>query len=71
MTHRKFIVEGEEIISTVRSALEDDFSKVAIVDLLMKNIENNIWTVLEDDCEEFIWEDWDYIGDCPQQIFKR
>lgn len=63
MTHRKFIVEGEEIISTVRSALEDDFSKVAIVDLLMKNIENNIWTVLEDDCQEFIWEDWDYIGD--------
>ena len=63
MTHRKFIVEGEQIISTVRSALEDDFSKVAIVDLLMKNIENNIWMVLEDDCEEFIFEDWDYIGD--------
>lgn len=53
MTHRKFIVEGEQIINAVRSALEDDFSKVAIVDLLMKNIENNVWTVLEDDCEEF------------------
>lgn len=63
MTNRKFIVEGEQIVSTVRSALEDDFSKVVIVNLLMKNIENNIWTVLEDDCEEFIEEDWDYIGD--------
>ena len=63
MTHRKFIVEGEEIISTVRSALEDDFSKVAIVDLLMKNIENNVWTVLEDDCEEFNEDDWEYKGD--------
>lgn len=59
----KYIVEGEQIINAVRSALEDDFSKVAIVDLLMKNIENNIWMVLEDDCEEFIEEDWDYIGD--------
>lgn len=63
MTHRKFIVEGEQIISTVRSALEDDFSKVAIVDLLMKNIENNIRTVLEDDCEEFNEDDWEYKGD--------
>ena len=53
MARRKFIVEGEQIISTVRSALEDDFSNVAIVDLLMKNIENNVWTVLEDDCEEY------------------
>ena len=59
----KYIVEGEQIINAVRSALEDDFSKVAIVDLLMKNIEDNIWTVLEDDCDEFIEEDWDYIGD--------
>lgn len=59
----KYIVEGEQIINAVRSALEEDFSKVAIVDLLMKNIEDNIWTVLEDDCQEFVWEDWDYIGD--------
>lgn len=59
----KYIVEGEQIINAVRSALGEDFSKVAIVDLLMKNIEDNIWTVLEDDCQEFVWEDWDYIGD--------
>lgn len=63
MNCRKYyIVEGEQIINAVRSALEDDFSKVAIVDLLMKNIENNVWTVLEDDCDEFIEEDWDYKG---------
>lgn len=61
-TH-EYIVEGKQIISAVKSALEDNFSNVAIVDLLMKNIEDNIWTVLEDDCEEFVWEDWDYIGD--------
>lgn len=54
----KYIVEGEQIINAVRSALEDDFSKVAIVDLLMKNIENNIQTVLEDDCEEVTEEMW-------------
>ena len=59
----KYIVEGEQIINAVRSALEDDFSKVAIVDLLMKNIEDNIWTVLEDDCEEFDDDYWEYIGD--------
>lgn len=63
MNDTKYIVTGEEIIRTVRSALEEDFSKAEIVDLLMKNIENNIWTVLEDDCQEFVWEDWDYIGD--------
>lgn len=59
----KYIVEGEQIINAVRSALESEFSSLEITNILMKNIENNIWTVLEDDCEEFIEEDWDYIGD--------
>lgn len=71
MTHRKFIVEGEQIISTVKSALEQHITNNTIIRELMVSIENNMWTVLEDDCEEFIWEDWDYIGDCPQQNFKR
>ena len=63
MTHRKFIVEGEQIISTVKSALEDNIQNRTIITELMTSIENNIWTVLEDDCQEFVWEDWEYIGD--------
>lgn len=63
MTHRKFIVEGEQIISTVKSALEQHITNNTIIRELMVSIENNIWTVLEDDCDEFIWEDWEYIGD--------
>lgn len=63
MTHRKFIVEGEEIISTVKSALEEHITNNTIIRELMVSIENNVWTVLEDDCEEFIDEDWEYKGD--------
>lgn len=63
MTHRKFIVEGEQIISTIKSALEDNIQNRTIINELMTSIENNIWMVLEDDCQEFVWEDWDYIGD--------
>lgn len=62
MTH-KFIVEGEQIISTVESALEQHITNNTIIRELMVSIENNIWMVLEDDCDEFIEEDWDYIGD--------
>ena len=63
MTHREFIVEGEQIVSTVKSALEQHITNSTIIRELMASIENNIWTVLEDDCDEFIGEDWDYIGD--------
>lgn len=63
MTHREFIVEGEQIISTVKSALEQHITNSTIIRELMCSIENNIWTVLEDDCMEFISEDWYYIGD--------
>lgn len=63
MDRTKYIVEGEQIISTVKSALEDNIQNSTIIRELMVSIENNIWTVLEDDCQEFVWEDWDYIGD--------
>lgn len=55
----EYIVTKEEILNAVRHALECDFSKTAIVDILMKNIENEIETVLEDDCEEMTDEMWD------------
>ena len=55
----EYIVTKEEILNAVRYALECDFAKTAIVDLLMKNIEKEIETVLEDDCEEMTDEMWD------------
>ena len=51
MTHRKFIVEGEQLLGTIKSALEDNIQNRTIIIELMASIENNIWTVLEDDCE--------------------
>ena len=63
MDYTKYIVTGEQIISTVRSALEDNIQNSTIIKELMISIENNIWTVLEDDCEEFNEEDYEYIGD--------
>lgn len=63
MTHRKYIVEGEQLISTVKSALEQHITNNTIIRELMASIENNIWTVLEDDCEEFNEDDWEYKGD--------
>lgn len=61
MDKTKYIVEGQEIINTVRSALEDNIQNRTIIIELMTCIENNIWTVLEDDCEEVteeIWNAW-------------
>ena len=62
MEKREFIVNGEQIINTIKSALEDNIQNGTIIKELMVSIENNVWTVLEDDCTEFILEDWDYIG---------
>ena len=53
MTHRKFIVEGEQIISTVEYVLEKNIVNSKIIRELMRHIKNNIWSLLEDDCEEF------------------
>ena len=63
MTDTQYIVTGEQIISTVRSALEDNIQNSTIIRELMVSIENNVWTVLEDDCEEFNEKDYEYIGD--------
>ena len=63
MEEREFIVNGKQIINTIKCALEDNIQNSTIIKELMVSIETNVWTVLEDDCTEFIWEDWDYIGD--------
>lgn len=57
----EFIVTKSDMLNAVRYALECDISKAAIVDLLMKKIENEIATVLEDDCEEMTDEMWDAV----------
>lgn len=55
----EYIVTKAKIFNAVRYALECDISKTAIVDLLMKNIEEGIETILEDDCKEMTDEMWD------------
>lgn len=57
----EYIVTKSQMLNAVRYALECDIAKSEIVDLLMKNIENEIETVLEDDCEEMTDEMWDLI----------
>ena len=58
----EYIVTKSQMFSAVRHGLECDISKVAIVNELMKNIENEIETVLEDDCEEMTDEMWDVLS---------
>lgn len=55
----EYIVTKSDIFNAVRFALECDFPRTAIVDLLMKKIEEEIETVLEDDCEEMTDEMWE------------
>ena len=62
MSDKEFIVTEEQITSAVRSALEDNIQNSTIIKELMVSIENSICTVLEDDCDEFVLDDWDYIG---------
>ena len=49
----KYIVSAEQIINTVESALNEKINDCMIIDRLMEDIENNILTVLEDNCEEY------------------
>lgn len=57
MNEPKYIVTGEQIISYVRCALEDHITNGTIIRELMTSIENNIWTLLEDKCEEYHEDD--------------
>lgn len=63
MSEPYYIVTKGALSSTVMDALQKEFASTSIVDTIHKRIMYNIETVLEDDCEEFVWEDWDYIGD--------
>ena len=53
MNEPKFIVTEKQIINAVKCALEFNITESKIVDILMHDIENEIETVLYDDCEPY------------------
>lgn len=63
MREPEYIVSKSQILNGVRWSLERSISNNTIIRELMTVIENEIETILEDDCMEFVMEDWDYIGD--------
>lgn len=54
----EYIVKKSQIMNAVRYAIECSISKTEIVDLLMKDVDREISTILEDDCEEMTDEMW-------------
>ena len=52
MNEPKFIVSKKQILNAVKYALELNIQEQRIVDILMHDIEDEIETVLYDDCEE-------------------
>ena len=53
MSVPKFIISEKQILSAVKYALELNIQEQKIVDILMHDIEDEIETVLYDDCEEY------------------
>lgn len=53
MNETKFIISEKQILNAVRYALELNIQEQRIVDILMHDIEDEIETVLYDDCEEY------------------
>ena len=52
MNESKFIITEEQILDAVKYALELNIQESKIVDILMHDVEDEIETVLYDDCEE-------------------
>lgn len=53
MSETKFIVSEKQILNAVKYALELNIQEQRIVDILMHDIEDELDTVLYDDCEEY------------------
>ena len=53
MTETKFIISEKQILNAVKYALELNIQESRIVDILMHDVEDEIETVLFDDCEEY------------------
>ena len=52
MNEPKFIITEKQILNAVKYALELNIQEQRIVDILMHDVEDEIETVLYDDCEE-------------------
>lgn len=53
MSEVRYIVKKSQILNGVRWSLEQSISNNTIIRELMTVIENEIETILEDDCEEY------------------
>ena len=53
MNETKFIISEKQILKAVKYALELNIQEQRIVDILMHDVEDEIETVLYDDCEEY------------------
>lgn len=53
MNESKFIITEKQILNAVKYALELNIQEQRIVDILMHDVEDEIETVLYDDCEEY------------------
>lgn len=53
MNEPKFIISVKQILNAVKYALELNIQELNIVDILMHSVENEIETVVYDDCEEY------------------
>lgn len=53
MNEPKFIITEKQILNAVKYALELNIQENRIVDILMHDVEDEIETVLYDDCEEY------------------
>ena len=53
MSEPRFIISEKQILNAVKYALELNIQEQKIVDILMHDVENEIETVLYDDCEEY------------------
>ena len=53
MTETKFIISEKQILNAVKYALELNIQESRIVDIIMHDVEDEIETVLYDDCEEY------------------
>jgi hypothetical protein len=52
MNEPKFIITEKQILNAVKYALELNIQESRIVDILMHDVEDEIETVLYDDCDE-------------------
>ena len=53
MNEPRFIITEKQILNAVKYALELNIQEQRIVDTLMHDVEDELETVLYDDCEEY------------------